>query len=58
MANKYSFIQDSRGHIRNNPCPKGGKHQYGTDGMHSNEYCKKCFQDAPEGYCNYDEEDL
>lgn len=24
-------------------CPKGGDHEWGTDGMHSNVYCKKCF---------------
>ncbi len=23
-------------------------HIYGTDGMHSNEYCKKCFKSKPE----------
>jgi len=25
-------------------CPKGGFHQDGTDGMHSNIFCKKCFR--------------
>ena len=25
------------------PCPKGGAHEWGIDGQHSNEYCKKCF---------------
>jgi hypothetical protein len=24
-------------------CPAGGAHEWGTDGQHSNEYCKKCF---------------
>lgn len=24
-------------------CPKGGAHEWGIDGAHSNEYCKKCF---------------
>lgn len=26
-------------------CPKGGDHDWGTDGQHSNEFCKKCFID-------------
>lgn len=30
-------------------CPKGGEHKWGTDGQHSNEYCKKCFCDKPRG---------
>ena len=25
-------------------CSKGGKHEWGTDGQHSKEYCKKCFK--------------
>ncbi len=24
-------------------CPKGGRHEWGIDGAHSNEFCKKCF---------------
>jgi len=24
-------------------CPNGGNHKWGTDGMHSNQFCKKCF---------------
>lgn len=24
-------------------CPKGGEHEWGIDGAHSNEFCKKCF---------------
>jgi hypothetical protein len=28
----------------NNPCPKGGEHEWGTDGCHLNVFCKKCFQ--------------
>jgi len=28
-------------------CPKGGKHEWGIDGVHSNQYCKKCFIDRP-----------
>ena len=27
-------------------CAKGGKHEWGIDGMHSNEFCKKCFISA------------
>ena len=27
----------------NKECPKGGQHEIGTDGMHSNRFCKKCF---------------
>ncbi len=31
----------------NAPCPKGGiHHEWGIDGAHSNEYCKKCFTDS------------
>ena len=26
-----------------NKCPKGGQHEWGTDGAHSNVFCKKCF---------------
>lgn len=26
------------------PCPTGGAHEWGIDGAHSNEYCKKCFR--------------
>lgn len=29
------------------PCPKGGKHEWGIDGAHSNEFCKKCFKASP-----------
>lgn len=28
-------------------CEKGGAHKWGTDGQHSNEYCKKCFISKP-----------
>jgi hypothetical protein len=28
-------------------CSKGGEHQWGTDGQHSNEFCKKCFTSKP-----------
>jgi len=28
-------------------CTKGGDHQWGTDGQHSNEFCKKCFTSKP-----------
>jgi hypothetical protein len=31
------------------PCPKGGNHEWGIDGAHSNEFCKKCFISYPEG---------
>ena len=31
------------------PCPKGGNHEWGIDGAHSNEFCKKCFTSYPEG---------
>jgi len=24
-------------------CSKGGKHEFGTDGQHQNEFCKKCY---------------
>lgn len=31
-------------------CPKGGSHEWGIDGAHSNHYCKKCFvSKEPEG---------
>ena len=29
--------------LRQIRCPKGGKHIWGIDGIHSNEFCKKCF---------------
>jgi len=32
----------------NKECTKGGKHEIGTDGMHSNRYCKKCFSSEGE----------
>ena len=28
-------------------CPKGGVHEWGIDGAHSNTFCKKCFCDKP-----------
>jgi len=28
-------------------CSKGGQHEWGTDGLHSNQFCKKCFIDFP-----------
>ena len=28
-------------------CPKGGAHDWGIDGAHSNQFCKKCFADKP-----------
>jgi len=30
-------------------CAKGGVCEWGTDGAHSNEFCKKCFRDKPAG---------
>lgn len=29
-------------------CPKGGDCRWRTDGMHSNEFCAKCFRTRPE----------
>jgi hypothetical protein len=34
-------------YIDNIPCPKGGNHEWGIDGAHNNEYCKKCFCNSP-----------
>lgn len=28
-------------------CSKGGDHEWGIDGAHSNEFCKKCFVGRP-----------
>lgn len=28
-------------------CTGGGEHEWGIDGVHSNEYCKKCFISKP-----------
>lgn len=28
-------------------CSKGGEHVWGTDGQHSNEFCKRCFVSKP-----------
>ncbi len=36
--------------------PEPCRHQWGTEGMHSNEFCKKCFVNRPKGESNYDEE--
>ena len=33
--------------VRGGPCPKGGNHEWGIDGMHSNQFCKKCFGSHP-----------
>ena len=33
--------------VRGGPCPKGGNHDWGIDGMHSNQFCKKCFGSHP-----------
>ena len=33
--------------MQTNSCPKGGEHQWGTDGVHNNVYCKKCFCNKP-----------
>ena len=33
--------------VRGGPCPKGGNHEWGIDGMHSNQFCKKCFGTHP-----------
>lgn len=29
-------------------CAKGGEHEWGIDGQHQNEFCKKCFITKPE----------
>lgn len=56
LAYAYTRIEQIREKDRTKPmnsplpgetCPKGGYHEYGIDGQHSNEYCKKCFQDKP-----------
>jgi len=31
-----------------NECSKGGNHEWGIDGVHTNVYCKKCFINKPE----------
>lgn len=38
--------QDDDGHTvasLNGKCPKGGEHEWRTDGMHLNVFCGKCF---------------
>ncbi len=30
-------------------CPRGGRHDWGIDGAHSNRFCKKCFADQWKG---------
>ncbi len=30
-------------------CPKGGHHAWGTDGAHSNVFCKKCYYNKSGG---------
>jgi len=38
-------------------CSKGDKHLWGTDGVHSNEYCKKRFMDKP-SWMDYKDKEL
>jgi len=35
--------------IENEECSKGGLHEWGTDGVHFNTFCKKCFKNKDEG---------
>ena len=49
MANRYEILLgEEKKRIALGGCPKGGRHKWGIDGAHSNEYCKKCFVDKPE----------
>lgn len=48
MASRYQILlYEEQRDIDPNSCSKGGEHQWGTDGAHSNEFCKKCFIDKP-----------
>ena len=38
-------------------CPKGGEHQWRTDGAHLNKFCGKCFADKPDIFVNSTMED-
>jgi len=40
-------VSDFAEHL-NNATEKDCKHEWGTDGQHSNEFCKKCFVNKPE----------
>lgn len=45
MANRYQILL--KRNLDHSECSKGGRHKWGIDGAHSNEYCKKCFVDKP-----------
>jgi hypothetical protein len=40
-------ISDFAGHLKN-ATGRDCEHEWGIDGQHSNEFCKKCFVDKPE----------
>lgn len=42
-----SEISDFAGHLKN-ATGRGCEHEWGIDGQHSNEFCKKCFVNKPE----------
>lgn len=46
--NRYQKLLDQQKVTVQGLCSKGGKHEWGIDGAHSNTYCKKCFEDKPE----------
>ena len=49
MANRYKILvnRTKKEVTLDGECLKGGEHKWGTDGAHSNEFCKKCFVDKP-----------
>ncbi len=47
MASRYEILLRQEDPFYGK-CPKGGNHEWGTDGQHSNQYCKKCFLNRPE----------
>ena len=53
-----SIVQPAVELIPGGNCPKGGNHEWGTDGVHNNPaHCHKCFCDQPPGCtCGYDPE--
>ena len=49
MASRYEILLRRKNKsILYGDCPKGGNHEWGIDGQHSNQYCKKCFVSKPE----------
>jgi len=43
-ADEFEKALDATPHkCSDHKCPRGGDHEWGTDGVHGNEFCIKCF---------------